>query len=156
VEITPSGTSLVFANEMEGETSGIEMWGTYQALPDWRISAGYTALKDRLRLKPGSDDIGGPTAVGKNPAHTWQLRSALTMAENRDLDIAVRHVAALSSPDVPAYTAVDARFGLRLQPNLELSVTGLNLLDADHAEYGPIATRSKISRSVFVQLLLQL
>jgi iron complex outermembrane receptor protein len=155
VEITPSGTSLVFANEMEGETSGIEMWGTYQALPDWRISAGYTALKDRLRLKPGSNDIEGPTAAGKNPAHTWQLRSALTMAENRDLDIAVRHVAALSSPDVPAYTAVDARFGWRLQPNLELSVTGLNLLDADHGEYGPIATRSRIPRSVFVQLVLQ-
>jgi iron complex outermembrane receptor protein len=57
---------------------------------------------------------------------------------------------------VPAYTAVDARFGWRLQPNLELSLTGLNLLDADHAEYGPIATRSRIPRSIFVQLLLQL
>jgi iron complex outermembrane receptor protein len=42
-----------------------------------------------------------------------------------------------------------------LQPNLELSVTGLNLLDADHGEYGPIATRSRIPRSVFVQLVLQ-
>jgi iron complex outermembrane receptor protein len=57
---------------------------------------------------------------------------------------------------VPAYTAVDARFGLRLRQNLELSVAGLNLFDADHAEYGPIATRSRIPRSVFVQLLLQL
>jgi iron complex outermembrane receptor protein len=156
VEIAPSGTSVVFANEMEGETSGIEMWGTYQALPRWRLSAGYVAMRDRLRLKPGSDDIEAPREVGKNPAHTWQLRSALTIAPNRELDIAVRHVAALSSPDVPAYTAVDARFGWRLQPNLELSLTGLNLLDADHAEYGPIATRSRIPRSVFLQLLLQL
>jgi iron complex outermembrane receptor protein len=156
LEIAPSGTFLVFANEMEGKTSGIEMWGSYQALPEWRLSAGYTAMRDRLRLKPGSDDIGAPSEVGKNPAHTWQLRSALTIAPNRELDIAVRHVAALSSPDVPAYTAVDARFGLRLRPNLELSVAGLNLLDADHAEYGPIATRSRIPRSVFVQLLLQL
>lgn len=155
VEIAPSGTFLVFANEMEGKTSGIEMWGSYQALPEWRLSAGYTAMKDRLRLKPGSDDIEGPSAVGKNPAHTWQLRSALTIAANRDLDIAVRHVAALSSPDVPAYTAVDARFGWRLRPHLELSLAGLNLLDGDHAEYGPIATRSRIPRTVFVQLLLQ-
>jgi iron complex outermembrane receptor protein len=155
-EIAPSGTFLVFASEMEGKSSGIEMWGAYQALPQWRLSAGYTAMRDRLRLKPGSDDIEGPSATGKTPAHTWQLRSALTIAENRDLDIAIRHVAALSSPDVPAYTAVDARFGLRLRPNLELSVAGLNLLDADHGEYGPIATRSRIPRSVFVQLLLQL
>jgi iron complex outermembrane receptor protein len=153
VEIAPSGTSLVFANEMEGETSGVEMWGSYQALPGWRLSAGYTAMNDRLRLKPGSNDIGGPTAVGKNPAHTWQLRSALTIAANRELDIAVRHVAALSSPDVPAYTAVDARFGWRLRSNLELSLAGMNLLDADHGEYGPIETRSRIPRTVFLQLL---
>jgi iron complex outermembrane receptor protein len=153
VEITPSGTSVVFANGMEGETSGVEMWGSYQALPGWRLSAGYTAMKDRLRLKPGSNDITGPTAVGKNPAHTWQLRSALTIAANRELDIAVRHVAALSSPDVPAYTAVDARFGWRLKPNLELSLAGVNLLDADHGEYGPIETRGRIPRSVFLQLL---
>ncbi|MGH8223605.1 MAG: TonB-dependent receptor plug domain-containing protein [Woeseiaceae bacterium] len=156
VEIAPSGTSLVFANEMEGRTSGIEMWGAYQATPEWRLSAGYTALSDRLRLKPGSSDTEGPSAVGKNPAHTWQLRSALTIAETRDLDIAIRHVAALSSPDVPAYTAVDARFGWRVQPNLELSLAALNLLDADHAENGPIATRSRIPRAVFVQLLWEL
>jgi iron complex outermembrane receptor protein len=155
VEIAPSGTFLVFANEMEGETSGIEMWGVYQLLPEWRLSAGYTAMKDRLRLKAGSDDAEGPSAVGKNPAHTWQLRSALTIGENRDLDIAVRHVAALSSPDVPAYTAVDARFGWRLQPNLELSLVAHNLLDADHGEYGAIATRSRIPRTVFVQVLWQ-
>jgi iron complex outermembrane receptor protein len=153
VEIAPSGTSVVFANEMEGATSGVEMWGSYQVLPDWRLSAGYTAMNDRLRLKPGSNDVSGPTAVGKNPAHTWQLRSSLTIAANRELDIAVRHVAALSSPDVPAYTAVDARFGWRLKSNLELSLAGVNLLDADHGEYGPIETRSRIPRSIFVQLL---
>jgi iron complex outermembrane receptor protein len=156
VEIAPSGTFLVFGNEMEGETSGIEMWGSYQALPQWRLSAGYTAMKDRMHLKPGSDDTQAPSAAGKTPAHTWQLRSALTIAENRDLDIAVRHAAALSGPDVPAYTAVDARFGWRLRPNLELSLAGLNLLDTDHAEYGPVATRSTIPRTVFLQLLLQL
>jgi iron complex outermembrane receptor protein len=112
-------------------------------------------MKDRLRLKPGSVDVAAPSEVGKNPAHTWQLRSALSITENGDLDIAVRHVAALSSPDVPSYTAVDARFGWRLQPSLELSVAGLNLLDADHGEYGDIATRSRIPRTVFVQLLWQ-
>jgi iron complex outermembrane receptor protein len=156
VELAPGGASLVFANEMEGETSGIETWGTYQALPGWRLSVGYTGMRDRLQLKPGSFDVEAPNEVGKNPAHTWQLRSALVIAENRDLDITVRHVAALSSPDVPAYTAVDVRFAWKLQPNFELSLVALNLLDAYHAEYGPLETRSRIPRSVFAQLLLQL
>ncbi|HET6629994.1 MAG TPA: TonB-dependent receptor [Woeseiaceae bacterium] len=155
-EIAPSGTFLVFANEMEGTTTGIEMWGAYQALPQWRLSAGYAAMRDRMRLKPGSDDSLGPSSAGKTPANTWQLRSALTIADNRDLDVAVRHVAALSSPDVPAYTAVDMRFAWKLQPNLELSLAAQNLLDADHAEYGPIATRSRIPRTVFLQVRWEL
>jgi iron complex outermembrane receptor protein len=156
VEIAPSGTFVVFANEMEGKSTGVEMWGAYQALPRWRLSAGYAGIKDRLRLKPGSNDVGAPNSAGETPDHTWQLRSALTIAENRDLDIAVRHVAALSSPAVPAYTALDARFGWRLQPNLELSLVGLNLLDTDHAESGDSATRSRIPRAVYLQLLWQL
>lgn len=155
-EIAPSGTFLNFANEMEGTTTGVEMWGSYQALPKWRLSAGYTAMRDRMRLKPGSNDSTATSSAGKTPAHSWQLGSALSIAENRDLDIAVRHVAALSSPDVPAYTAIDMRFGWRLQPNVELSLAAQNLLDADHAEYGPIATRSRIPRSVFVQLRWEL
>jgi iron complex outermembrane receptor protein len=155
-EIAPSGTFLTFANEMEGETTGIEMWGTYQVSPRWRVSAGFTAMNDSLQLKPGSNDFEGPRAVGKNPAHTWQVRSGIQMAQNQTLDIAVRHVAALSGPDVPAYTAVDARFGWGLLPNLELSITGHNLFGTDHAEYGPIATRSNIPPKVLVQFHLQL
>jgi iron complex outermembrane receptor protein len=79
----------------------------------------------------------------------------LTLAENQDLDITVRHVAALANPGVPAYTALDARFGWQLRPNIELSLAAMNLLDADHGEYGPIATRSRIPRSVFLQVLWQ-
>ena len=155
-EIDPGGTFVTFANEMEGETSGIETWGAYQVSTDWRLSAGYTLLKDRLRLKPGSNDLAGPLSMARNPAHTWQIRSALQLAPDQTLDIAVRHVAALSATDVPAYTGIDVRFGWRLQPDVELSVTGINLLDSDHAEYGPVGTRSVIPSTVFVQLLMQL
>ncbi len=154
-ELAPSGTYLVFANEMEGKVSGVEMWGAYQALPEWRLSAGYTGMNHRLHLNPGSIDAESPGTGEKNPEHTWQLRSALMITENADLDIMVRQVAALSNPEVPAYTAVDARFAWRLQPNLELSLSAMNLRDADHAEYGPIGTRSRIPRMVLLQVLWQ-
>lgn len=141
---------------MEGTTTGIEMWGAYQALPRWRLTAGYMATRTRLRLKPGSNDSTAATAAGKAPSNSWQLRSAMAIAEDGELDVAVRHVAALSTPDVPSYTAVDLRFGWRLQPNLELSLVAQNLLDADHGEYGSIITRSRIPRTVFVEVLWQL
>jgi iron complex outermembrane receptor protein len=155
-EIAPSRTFLVFGNGMEGKTTGIEMWGVYQASTDWRLSAGYTALNERLWLKPGSNDVAGPNATGKNPAHMWQLRSSLAVGQNRELDIGVRRVAALSNPGVPAYTAIDARFGWKLRPDLELSIIGQNLFGTDHAEYGALATRSEIPTGVFVRLLWQL
>jgi iron complex outermembrane receptor protein len=155
-EIAPSGTFLIFGNEMEGTSTGIEMWGAWQALPRWRLSAGYTATRDRMHLKPGSTDSTATSAAGRTPSNTWQLRSALTVAEDGDLDVAVRHVGALSSPDVPAYTAVDLRFGWRLQPALELSLAAHNLLDADHGEAGPIDTRSRIPRTVLLEVRWQL
>ena len=151
LETTPGGT-LVFASEMEGKATGIETWGTYQASPNWRLSAGYTALKEWLKLKPGSNDIAGPNAAGNDPAHTWQLRSTLNIAQGRELEVAARHVATLANNTVPSYTAVDARFGWKVRPDLELSVTGKNLF-GDHAEYGPSAVRSEIPRSIYVKLL---
>ena len=66
--------------------------------------------------------------------------------------MAVRKVAALENPSVPAYAAVDARFGWQVNPNFEVSVTAQNLNGA-HAEYGQAATRSEIPRAVAVKLV---
>ena len=151
-EIAPSGTFLVFGSEMEGDATGIEMWGTYQALSFWRLSAGFTALKEKLRLKPGSNDLAAPTATGNDPSNTWQLRSAWDLDASREFDATVRHVAALAKNNVPAYTAVDARFGWKVRHDVELSVTGQNLFGS-HVEYGAPATRSEISPSLFVKLV---
>jgi iron complex outermembrane receptor protein len=151
-EIAPSGTYLVFGSEMEGKATGIEMWGTYQALPSWRLSAGFTALKEKLRLKPNSNDLAAPTATGNDPSNTWQLRSAWNLDADREFDATVRHVSALAKNNVPAYTALDVRYAWKLRRDLELSITGKNLTGG-HVEYGPLITSSEISPSVFFKLL---
>ena len=153
-EIDPTVTFLTFGSLMEGEATGIEMWGSYQLSNAWRMSAGYTALHERLRLKPGSNDAAGPGTAAKDPNHTLQLRSNYSFDERRDLELAVRKVAALENPMVPGYWAVDARFGWRVRPGLELSVVGRNL-NGSHGEYGPIATRTELGREVGVKLVWQ-
>jgi iron complex outermembrane receptor protein len=154
IETHPSG-GYVIGNQMEGTTTGIETWATYQATDTWRLSAGYTAFKDRLRLKAGSTDPIGTSAAGNNPAHTWQLRSTLNVAPRAELDVTLRHVAALPLPAIPAYTTLDARFGWKLRQDLELSLTGQNLLDQNHAEFGTSPNRSRISPGIFVKLVWQ-
>jgi iron complex outermembrane receptor protein len=151
-EIDPTRTFITFGSLMEGQATGIEMWGSYQMNPAWRMSAGFTALHETLRLKPGSNDLAGPSTADKDPAHTFQLRSSYAIDDARELEAGVRRVAALDNPAVPAYWALDARFGWRLRRNLELSVVGRNL-NGSHGEYGPQATRAELDRALWVKLV---
>ncbi|MES2878043.1 MAG: TonB-dependent receptor [Pseudomonadota bacterium] len=147
------GGNITFANRMEGSTNGLEMWGTYQATPSWRLSGGFTTLGESLTLKPDSNDQAAALNVGKDPAHLWQLRSSLDLSGQSELDVTVRHVAELSNPAVPAYTAVDLRYGWRPHPGLELSVTAQNLGSPGHGEFTDVRTRSTLEPSVWFKLV---
>jgi len=151
-EVDPTGTFLTFGSLMEGQSTGIETWGSYQVTPAWRTSAGFTALHETLRLKAGSNDLAGPGSAGKDPEHTFQLRSNYAIDDARDLELGLRRVAALENPAVPAYWALDARLGWRLQRNLELSLVGRNL-NGSHAESGTLATRAELDRALWVKLV---
>jgi iron complex outermembrane receptor protein len=74
-QIDPTFSYAEFASLLEGSASGIETWGNWQAMPRWRLSAGWTALHQRLRLKPGGNDVMGVAAARRDPSHTLQLRS---------------------------------------------------------------------------------
>ena len=153
-EIAPSRTFIVFANEMEGTSSGVEMWGTYQATRSWRLSGGWSALRERLRLTPGSNDVNAVSAQeGRDPTHRWLLRSSLDLFEKSELDVTLRRVSRLSSPAVPDYVALDLRFGWKPRPDLELSITGQNLIGNGHGEFTDVLTRSRIERSVFFKVV---
>jgi iron complex outermembrane receptor protein len=154
-EIDPGFTYITFDSLMEGKARGIEMWGNFQATPAWRLSAGLLGLHQRMTLKPGSNDLAGPGTAGKDPSHTAQLRSAFNVADDMDVDLVVRKVGRLSNPDVPGYTAVDARFGWRVRKGLELSLFGQNLNGGGHGEYGPAATRTAVERALGVKLVWQ-
>lgn len=139
-------------NMIDGTTHGAEIWATWQVTPEWRLSGGLTTLRENLRLKPGSTDPDGPSQLGNNPDHQWVLRSAFSLPLRQELDVAVRRVAALPLPAVPAYTAVDLRYGWRVSPSVEVSLTAQNLLDAEHAEFGVAPGRSEIGRSVLLRV----
>jgi iron complex outermembrane receptor protein len=122
-------------------------------MPSWRLFAGGVYLRQRLHLRADSTDPTGTAAAGDDPPAQWQVRSSFDLPRNVELDFSVRHVGALPSPEVPAYTAVDARIGWRVQPGLELSVVGENLFDPAHVEFGSIANGSAIPRTVFFKVV---
>lgn len=140
-----SSGQFVVGNEMEGEGTSVEAWGVVQLTEHWRVSAGGAWLDLNLRLKDGSTDPLGPRGAGNDPEHHWIVRSSLDLPGRLEFDASVRHVAELPLPHVPAYTAVDARLGWRPNDRFELSLSGQNLFDAEHVEFGG-TTVSQIER----------
>ncbi|QNA87554.1 TonB-dependent receptor [Massilia sp. Dwa41.01b] len=153
-ELAPSRTMVDFANLMKGHALGIEMWGNFQASSSWRLTGGWMAMRERMQLKPGSNDAAGLLRTGFDPSHSLQLRSTYSIDATREVELGLRRVGALDIGPVPSYTALDARFGWRLRPDLELSIAGRNL-NGTHAEYGGVTTRSEAPRTVAVKLVWQ-
>ena len=156
-ELAPSNTQVYFGNGMRGRVSGMESWGSLQATPWLRLHAGLTLLQPRLELKPGSRDTADSVAVaeGAMPRRLWQLRAAFNLPRESELDLMLRHVAALDTPAVPAYTVLDLRLGTRLTPDAEIALRAQNLLDRGHGEFTDIATRQQIGRNLLLQLRMR-
>jgi iron complex outermembrane receptor protein len=153
LEPSPDGPGQVFRNGARGSTQGVEAWGTWQPAAGWRLSAGGVVQRIRTALLAGSRDSSGATGLANgDPSNHWMLRSSYDLGPGQELDLTVRHNGALKSPAVPAYTALDLRYGWQIQRNLELSITGQNLLDRAHTEFGAGPNASVFERSVFVRL----
>ena len=116
LEPNQAGPGSVFENRAEGLTRGIEAWATWQAANAWRLSAGGVVQRVGTTLEPGSRDQSGTTGLfTSDPTHYWQVRSSYDIGAGQEFDVTLRHVGALPRPSVPAYTAVDARWGWRIR-----------------------------------------
>jgi iron complex outermembrane receptor protein len=139
-------------NMIDGRTHGLEAWMLWQPSPSWRLTVALTSLHESLRIKPGSTDPVGPSALGNDPDGQWFMRLAFNPASGHELDLAVRRVSALPDPAVPAYTALDLRYGWQLSRSVNLALSGQNLLDRRHAEFGSAPGRSELPSSLSLQL----
>ncbi len=139
-------------NRMEGRTYGFETWGTWQATPGWRLSAGGTVLRKHLRLEPGAIDPAGTRDAGNDAEFQWSLRSSLNVTAGQEFDVMLRRVGRLPDPAVPEYTALDLRYGWRVRHDIEISLTVQNAADPSHPEFGAAPGRSEIGRSVLAAI----
>ena len=150
------GAGLVFANGIEGSTRGVEGWATYYPMAGWRLTAGGTVLRQRLHARDGVIDQGGLAALGNDPKRSFVLRSSHDLPNRQTVDVMLRHVGARPNPAVPAYTAVDVRWGWHVNDRVEVSMTAENVGDARHPEWGPAANRVEFERAYFAKVLVRL
>lgn len=154
LEPSPDGVGLAFHNGARGRSHGLETWGTWQAAPAWRVSAGGVVQRVSTFVKAGVvDTTAASNLATSDPNQYWMIRSSHDLAPGHELDLTVRHSGSLHQPSVAAYTALDVRYGWKIRPDLELSLVGQNLCEPSHPEFGAAPGRSEFDRSAYVTLL---
>jgi iron complex outermembrane receptor protein len=151
--VAPAGTSRIFANDIEGTVRGIEGWGSWRALPTWRLTGGFVFQDIDTEVKSGHLDFGGRAQLGNDAERTAMLRSTWDITPRHELDFTVRYVGKLPAPEVAAYTVVDARMGWKPVPSVDISLIVQNLFDKEHAEWGPPNNRAVFDRAVMLRVV---
>jgi iron complex outermembrane receptor protein len=150
IEITPvTLLPLQWGNLMKGDTYGLEAWGEYQVAAWWRLSGAANYLDQEFKFKPGSFQVLGVSQAGNDPKYQASLKSSMNLGEDLTLDTALRYVSALPEPRVPAYVELNGRLGWNINDQVQLALSGRNLLHERHLEY---TGGAPIPRSVYVDL----
>jgi iron complex outermembrane receptor protein len=128
-------TNLV--NGPKAQTYGGELAVTVAPTDDWRLTASYSLLREHL-------DRGIFLTGNGDPENQVSLRSAYDFTKRASFDAQLRYVSGFTG--VSSYVTADIRLSYRPTDNIELSIVGQNLLQAQHLEQ-PIVAETLVSEA---------
>jgi iron complex outermembrane recepter protein len=156
IEAVPAPLHLVagqrYANRDGDDSYGVEALLRVQPTRVWTLEGAVTRFTADIHSDPTSVSSTEAVNAGSPKMH-WRTTSRLTLGRRLEADATLFHVGAVASAKAPAYTRLDLRLGWSQGP-LGFSVTGQNLLDANHLEFDRIDGRiaSRIPRSATARL----
>ncbi len=161
-----SGMDLLFDNKIEGQSAGVEAAIEWRVSDWWDIRSSYSYIDVLAEKVSGDVDSTTLVAEGSSPDHQLSLRSNMVLAQDWNLNlwayyvdkIAVSSTTALRHGiEVDSYTSLNARVSWKPVADLELSLVGQNLLEAEHLEFGgeSFSPATMVDRSVYIKALLQ-
>ena len=149
LETLPGTLTYQIFNGSEGKSWGVEFSGTYQLLDKWRLRGGYTYFDMNLKAKPGHNF--DPSYLANDVKNQALLQSMAELPFHLHLDVIARYLddlpATVATAMVPAYFTFDTRIAWTYK-KVELSVTGQNLQQKKHVEFGNL----QIPRSVYAKI----
>jgi iron complex outermembrane receptor protein len=126
---------LYFANEMYGESHGVELAVNWKIKDRWTLSPGYAFERIHLHLGSESHDTTSVSAGEGNSPHVQaQLRSSLILTRRFEWNTSAYFVGRLLAEQVPSYTRLDSGITWRANKHLAVSLIGQNLLKDHHLE----------------------
>jgi iron complex outermembrane recepter protein len=164
LETDPAPIHIVYpeytANNLYGNSDGLEASASWKATPWWSISPGYSLVEIRFRTAANSSDAGSSSLTnGSSPEHQAQVRSHFTLPNHFNFDWDTYFVDRLPALQIPAYTRLDLQLTRHLGKEWEISAVGQNLLGDHHAEFRNTPVyfgASDVRRSAFIKLAWRL
>jgi iron complex outermembrane receptor protein len=141
--------SLPFANGIMGSTNGGEISPDWKATHWMELKATYSYLTMSLEDRPTHTKTAYvSTYEGSSPHHEVTTQMLFKLPRGLEFDPTYRYVGALPALLANAYHTADARLSWHFAKKFELSVTGQNMFQPRHAEYGPVL----VERSAYAQI----
>ena len=141
-------------NGMTGESYGGTLVANWQPTSAWRLQFQYAYIDLQLHNKPDSLDVSAQNAEGNSPEHQVSLYSFVDLPHDLSLYTGVRYVDHLPNLGIHSYTALDLSLAWSPRDDLAFSVTGQNLTDGGHVEFGS-AMGNEVERSIFGKVTWQ-
>lgn len=124
------------ANDIEGNTYGVEASLGWKPLSWWQLRTNYAYHRFDLKTLGGQ---GTPESIeGRSPRHQMAFFSRMDLPYNLELDFGLRFVDELSRIQVPSYITGEARLAWRPKEGLEFAIVGQNLFQRGHSEFQTI------------------
>jgi iron complex outermembrane receptor protein len=124
-------------NGVKGTTTGFEIIPNWKPASWWRVQPSYSYLHMDLSTLATSTDRGTVASLeGSSPQHQVMIQSYLDLPKKFEFSQTYRYVSSLPAQSVGAYHTVDARVAWHPNRHLEFAVTGQNLLQPHHYEFG--------------------
>lgn len=142
---------IYFDDELNANAWGGELVLSYQLNNAHRMRLQYSYLQDEItRLSPTAVLAQRPLRLSPETQTQWQWTATWTEAHSSF--VALRYVDALFASTVPSYWALDLHWQWQWAKHWRLSVSGLNLNDDSHLEYGNALTGTTIPRQFLLQV----
>ncbi len=140
------------SNNNAARSFGIEIDGKMDISQNWQLAAGYSYI-DLKFAHPST----GFTFEGKEPRNQFNVRSTYKLMDNVEMSNALYYVDNLRGINVKSYPRFDTRLGWNPMPNLELSLTGTNLLRDQHQEFNGFVYQgtAEVPRAVYANATLK-
>jgi iron complex outermembrane recepter protein len=141
--------SLRALNGVMGSSNGGEISPDWKATRWMDLKATYSYVSLNLEDKPTKSKTSYVSSYEESSPHNLATAQILfSLPKGFEFDPTYRYVGALPALSVKAYQTADARLGWHFAKKFDFSVTGQNLFQPRHAEFGSV----RVERSAYAEI----